>query len=117
MPVIQLNVQHRMRPEIASLISPTIYENLQNSDSVTKYPRVTGVKENVFFVSHRHAEGKNKGTKSYSNEFEAKFLCRFYKYLLQQGYKEEQITVLCPYIGQMFCLQREFVNHGLSKLQ
>jgi superfamily I DNA and/or RNA helicase len=50
---VQLNVQHRMRPEIASLVCPTIYRVLENHVSVALYPEVVGVTKNVFFVDHR----------------------------------------------------------------
>ncbi|KAK2717062.1 hypothetical protein QYM36_007267 [Artemia franciscana] len=47
-----LSVQHRMRPDVARLIAPTIYSNLINHPSVLDYPDIKGMKHNVYFLSH-----------------------------------------------------------------
>ena len=47
-----LNTQHRMRPEVASLICPIIYPHLVNHPSVDLFPAVLGVAKNVFFLDH-----------------------------------------------------------------
>lgn len=52
----QLNVQHRMRPEIANLIRPHIYKELQDHESVLNYPKVIGLQKNLFFINHNHPE-------------------------------------------------------------
>jgi len=51
-PCYTLGEQHRMRPEIASLLTPTIYPNLKNHISVFNRENVCGVKENLFFLNH-----------------------------------------------------------------
>lgn len=51
-----LNVQHRMRPEISCLITPLIYPDLRNHDSVHEFESVRGVKKNVFFIDHKEYE-------------------------------------------------------------
>lgn len=53
---VTLSTQHRMRPEVAKLISPAIYPDLLNHPSVTEFPAVLGVTKNVFFVDHTHPE-------------------------------------------------------------
>lgn len=52
----QLKVQHRMRAEIAKLICPVIYNELENHEDVEKYPDVIGCSKNVFFIHHENAE-------------------------------------------------------------
>lgn len=52
----QLTVQHRMRPEIANLIRPHIYKELQDHESVLSYPKVIGLQKNLFFINHNHPE-------------------------------------------------------------
>ncbi|XP_069679798.1 NFX1-type zinc finger-containing protein 1-like isoform X2 [Periplaneta americana] len=47
-----LKVQHRMRPEIARLIVPSIYPDLRNHNSVLSFPKIRGVVKNLFFVTH-----------------------------------------------------------------
>lgn len=53
---VKLNIQHRMRPEIANLIRPTIYKELADHELVTKYPNVMGINKNVFFITHNELE-------------------------------------------------------------
>ena len=45
--------------------------------------------------------------RSRSNEHEAKFLAALCRYLILQGYKREQITVLTAYNGQLIQLKKE----------
>ena len=101
-PVFTLEVQHRMRPEIASLICPSIYEKLINHDDVEHYEHVKGVGKDLFFIDHNHPEkiiaDKDK---SHSNDHEADFLVSLCKYLLKQGYHPSQITILTMYRGQL----------------
>jgi len=51
-PYYTLNEQHRMRPEIASLITPSIYNELQNHVSVNNRENIRGVTKNMFFLNH-----------------------------------------------------------------
>ena len=106
----RLSVQHRMRPEIAALMKH-IYENLENHESVEKYENIKGMKKNMFFIDHNYLEMSCNQTHSYVNEHEAGYLVALCRYLLQQGYKTHQITLLTTYMGQMFairdCLREE----------
>ena len=43
---------------------------------------------------------------SKSNEYEAVYAAKLTRYLLLQGYKPEEITVLTTYVGQMFLIQK-----------
>ena len=99
-----LNVQHRMRPEIADLMKH-IYDDLQNHESVEKYEDIKGMKKNMFFISHNYLEKSCDQSHSHVNEHEAKFLVALCRYLLQQGYKADQITLLTTYMGQMFAIR------------
>ncbi|XP_077298367.1 NFX1-type zinc finger-containing protein 1-like [Arctopsyche grandis] len=101
----QLGVQHRMRPEIASLITPAIYPKLENHSSVYDYPNVLGVAKNLFFVAHEFPEAKEAEISSHSNAHEAQFIVLLANYLIQQGYNGEDITILSAYSGQMFYLK------------
>lgn len=108
MPCKTLNVQHRMRPEIASLIQ-SIYPGLQNHSTVTSYPSVRGVCSNLFFVDHREREEQMHELMSHSNPHEARFVGALVTYLKLQGYEDNQITVLTAYSGQLVYL-RSLVN-------
>ena len=99
-----LNVQHRMRPEIAALMKH-IYDDLENDESVEKYEDIKGMKKNMFFINHSYMEDSCNQSHSHVNEHEAKFLVALCRYLLQQGYKADQITLLTTYMGQMFAIR------------
>jgi len=51
-----LKEQHRMRPEVAELIVPSIYPELTNHSSVLKYGTIRGMLKSVFFIAHNHPE-------------------------------------------------------------
>ncbi|KAM7440667.1 NFX1-type zinc finger-containing protein 1 [Porites harrisoni] len=103
-PCERLSVQHRMRPEIAALMKH-IYTDLENHESVEKYEDIKGIKKNMFFVNHSHLENHNDESHSHTNEHEATFVVALCRYLLQQGYIAEQITLLTTYTGQMFAIR------------
>lgn len=107
-----LNVQHRMRPEIADLIRPTIYRELVDSDSVRDRPKVKGMRQNMFFFTHSVPEdGARDDEKSKKNSFECKFLLGLCEYLVAQGYRPDEIVILTAYNGQMIQLVQERKSH------
>ncbi|NWZ82733.1 ZNFX1 protein, partial [Poecile atricapillus] len=105
-PFVCLKYQHRMRPEIAQLISPHIYEKLENHPTVLEYENIKGVSTNVFFVEHEVPEQEIQEGKSHQNRHEAHFVVELCKYFLCQGYEPSQITILTTYTGQLFCLHK-----------
>ncbi|XP_065213301.1 NFX1-type zinc finger-containing protein 1-like [Planococcus citri] len=105
----QLQIQHRMRPEISSLIVPAIYPNLKNHESVFEYPSVRGITKNLFFIEHNNFEEEVDNSSSRKNQFEADFMIQLCRYIILQGYSEDQVTILTTYTGQMFLL-REMKN-------
>ncbi|XP_030319243.1 NFX1-type zinc finger-containing protein 1 isoform X1 [Calypte anna] len=104
-PFVRLTYQHRMRPEIAQLLSPHIYQDLENHPSVLKYENIKGVVANLFFVEHDFPEQEIQEGKSHQNSHEAQFVVELCKYLLCQDYLPSQITILTTYTGQLFCLR------------
>ncbi|XP_062822871.1 NFX1-type zinc finger-containing protein 1 [Anolis carolinensis] len=106
LPFVRLNYQHRMRPEIARLLTPHIYAELENHPSVLEYESIKGVSSNLFFVEHNVPEQSLQEGKSHQNQHEAQFLVRLCQYLLCQGYQPSQITILTTYTGQLFCLRK-----------
>uniref|UniRef100_T1IUF3 AAA+ ATPase domain-containing protein n=1 Tax=Strigamia maritima TaxID=126957 RepID=T1IUF3_STRMM len=110
-PFETLQLQHRMRSEISSLLVPHIYESLLDHPAVLRYPNVKGVAQNVFFLDHDIPEEAADGSTSHANRHEAEFLVSFCEYLLQQGYKRSQITILTPYSGQLSLMRRFTAAH------
>lgn len=105
-PFVRLNYQHRMRPEIARLLTPHIYQDLENHPSVLKYEKIKGVSSNLFFVEHTFPEQEIQEGKSHQNQHEARFVVELCKYFLCQEYLPSQITILTTYTGQLFCLRK-----------
>uniref|UniRef100_A0A8D0KWH1 Zinc finger NFX1-type containing 1 n=1 Tax=Strix occidentalis caurina TaxID=311401 RepID=A0A8D0KWH1_STROC len=105
-PFVRLKYQHRMRPEIAQLLSPHIYQELENHPSVLKYENIKGVLSNLFFVEHDFPEQEIQEGKSHQNPHEAQFVVELCKYFLCQDYLPSQITILTTYTGQLFCLRK-----------
>ncbi|XP_056405645.1 NFX1-type zinc finger-containing protein 1 [Hyla sarda] len=103
---VRLNYQHRMRPEIARLLTPHIYSELENHPSVLSYENIKGVSTNLFFVQHGFLEQEIQDGKSHQNLHEAMFIVELCKYFLHQEYKPSQITILTTYTGQLFCLKK-----------
>ncbi|XP_061543897.1 NFX1-type zinc finger-containing protein 1 [Phycodurus eques] len=106
LPFVRLNQQHRMRPEIARLLTPHIYKDLENHPSVLNFENIKGLKTNLFFVEHNQLEKQFKEGKSHQNLHEATFVVALCRYLLLQEYKPEQITILTTYTAQLQCLRR-----------
>jgi len=104
-PHATLEIQHRMRPEIAGLVCPYIYPKLLNHESVLNYEDVQGVTTNMHFFDHRYLEQENDDLRSHYNEEEAKLVVALCKYFLEQDFRPKQITVLTTYTGQVLKLK------------
>ncbi|CAH0398415.1 unnamed protein product [Chilo suppressalis] len=114
----RLDVQHRMRPEIAALISPHIYPDLANHPSVEAFPHVRGITADLFFYTHNFKEEAVEDSASRTNHKEADMTLGLANYLMQQDYKPEDITILAAYSGQMFYMKKQRPNYAfLSKVK
>lgn len=104
MPVAQLNVQRRMRPQISALIRETIYNKLVDHHSIFKLPDVVGLRNNVFWLDHQNFENAKEvhNAKSKSNAWEAEMVHALVRHIVRQGvYSSKDIAVLTPYTGQL----------------
>ncbi|KAG8998674.1 hypothetical protein FRB90_012253 [Tulasnella sp. 427] len=104
LPMSQLDVQRRMRPEIADLVRNTLYPSLQDHTLVKSPPSIRGMSKDVFFLDHRNAEGgEGDESASKTNTYEAKMIKDLVLYFLKQGKytKTGDIVVLCAYLGQL----------------
>ena len=102
-PHVTLQIQHRMRPQIADLVRGHIYDTLYDHESVLDYPSIKGVAKNLFFI--QHSEPERQSDLSHSNQHEAQYLAALCKFLLQQGYLPSQITILVTYTGQLLLIK------------
>ncbi|KAL5237885.1 hypothetical protein ACI65C_005295 [Semiaphis heraclei] len=112
-PCYTLGEQHRMRPEIASLITPSIYNELKNHISVYDREHIRGVNKDVFFLNHNVYENEVEEISSKSNDHEAKFLIMFARHLILQGYTTNQVTILTTYSGQLFLIRSLRKKHPI----
>ena len=95
----QLIKQRRMIPEIRRLLMP-IYENLEDHPSVLERKPVPGMGGiNSYFFMHDWLEDTDS-LMSKVNILEADMLVGFFNYLVFNGVKPENITVLTFYNGQ-----------------
>lgn len=109
-PITQLNIQRRIRPEISRLIRETLYPRLVDHPDTKSLPNVPGMRKNVFWYNHSNPEASpqydTEGT-SHSNDFEVQMTSALVHHIVQQGvYKSSEIVVLTPYAGQLHKLQR-----------
>ena len=109
LPYVRLQTQRRMHPSISRLIRP-LYPDLEDAESVTKYPEVVGMRRRLFWYDHDQREesgiSANGSSTSKSNLYEVEMAHALVKYIVQQTtYGPEDIAVLTPYLGQLTKIQ------------
>ena len=117
-PHVTLTQQHRMRPDISSMIRRLTYPDLTDAKSTLNRANLRGFRDNVIFVNHAHLETElNNGrelndgyTASKQNELEGQMILKCVRYLAQQGYRSEKLVVITPYLGQLKLL-RDRLSH------
>ena len=120
-PVIPLTVQHRMRPEISSLIrGMALYDELEDHENTKGRKHVVGVGKDVVFVDHRHPEQQDEATAALGmetkiNTFEVDMVVAIAKYIIQQGqYSAKQVTILTPYLGQLSLIRNKLEQSNIG---
>lgn len=133
---VTLTTQYRMRPEIASLIRTSIYKELIDDDSVKQYPNIVGISKNLYFIDHNEPEcgvsivfmdnyfsmqfpklnlfNQDSEETTKKNTYESLYLLSLCDYLILQGYKSEEITILTTYNGQIFQFAQVFIKTNLK---
>ncbi|KAF2837532.1 P-loop containing nucleoside triphosphate hydrolase protein [Patellaria atrata CBS 101060] len=113
-PHTTLMKQHRMSPEISSLIRHLTYPDLKDAPTTMNRPPVRGLQDRVVFFNHNHPEDnmanlndrRDEGAKvSKRNHFEGNMVLKCVRYLAQQGYGTDKLVVLTPYLGQLHLLR------------
>ena len=106
--------QHRMRPEISSLIRCLTYPKLVDAPKTQGRPDLRGFRDNIVFVDHNYAEQDQSHdarsedfalSSSRRNDFEATMVTKCVRYLAQQGYGTEKMVVLTAYLAQLKLLR------------
>ncbi|ERF70407.1 hypothetical protein EPUS_05226 [Endocarpon pusillum Z07020] len=106
LPHNSLNVQRRMHPSIAELVKSTLYPKLQDHPTVFDHPKVDGMRKRLFWLDHNHMEDAASANSAYSlsktNAWEVEMVAALVSHLVRQGtYRNEDIAVLTPYLGQL----------------
>ncbi|KAH6712371.1 NFX1-type zinc finger-containing protein 1 [Leptodontidium sp. MPI-SDFR-AT-0119] len=117
-PHVTLTKQHRMRPEISSMVRHLTYPDLTDAGSTLKRPDLRGFRDNVVFIDHQEPEVELKNAKemrdgktsSKQNEFEGQMVLKCVRYLAQQGYGTDKLVVLTPYLGQLKLLRDQLAQ-------
>ena len=89
------------------------YEDIKSKDNI----EVKGMKNDMFIITHNQPEKKVDKILSKSNPYEAEYIVKLYKYLIQQGYLNSQITVLTFYLGQLFLLKQQFKKEEIFNVK
>ena len=106
-----LGVQHRMHPDISSIIRLVTYNDLADAPTVSSHFEPLGLCSRVIFVNHNSHEDEQHvdalESVSKTNSHERAMIVKTVEYLLKQGYLTNDIVVLTPYLGQMMKLHAE----------
>lgn len=113
-PYTMLRIQRRMIPDLREIVH-TFYPKLEDHESV-KNPKnrepVPGMGgKNLWWFDHSWAETFHDA--AYSNPSEAEMVVKFTRYLLKNGVRPPQITVLTFYRGQVALLLDKLRNDPL----
>ncbi|KAF9077135.1 P-loop containing nucleoside triphosphate hydrolase protein [Rhodocollybia butyracea] len=92
--------QHRMRPEISSLIRELTYPDLVDAPKTQNRPPYEDELPDVMDRQDLTA------TSSKENTYEVEMVLKTVRYLAQQGYRTEEMTILTPYLGQLQKLRK-----------
>ncbi|OJJ44977.1 hypothetical protein ASPZODRAFT_70336 [Penicilliopsis zonata CBS 506.65] len=115
-PHTTLSKQHRMIPEISTLVRHLTYPDLQDDAKTMNRPSTRGLQDRVIFFHHEKPEAtfsdisdrRDEGAKgSKWNVFEVDIVLKIVKYLGQQGYGTDKLVILTPYLGQLHLLRQQ----------
>ena len=101
-----LNVQRRMRTEIADIPRTLYYPELKDGENCLHRDNIKGFTKNLIFFHHVHPELLDQS--SHINVKEAEMTLEIVNYLIDQDYMPEDVVVLTPYLGQMMHLRQIF---------
>eukprot|EP01041_Mallomonas_annulata_P005723 gene5723-11565_t len=118
-PVSRLNIQHRMRPEISSIVRNTTYSDLEDHPNVLNREHIKGLDSDFLWIDHPHEERNDEdkvelGSSSKFNLYEVGMVVEIVRYLLLQGYQPCDLVVLTPYLGQLVQIRSALEKASLA---
>ncbi|XP_068157983.1 NFX1-type zinc finger-containing protein 1 isoform X1 [Drosophila tropicalis] len=116
-PATVLNMQYRMRPNIAQILVPSFYDELFNAANVEAYEEIRCLTKNLFFLQHNQPEHQLSDM-SIENEYEAAELVKLTEFLIKRGkYKPIDIVILSPYNAQVDRIKRTLPKSLRSEIK
>ncbi|CAG9562096.1 unnamed protein product [Danaus chrysippus] len=114
---VTLTTQRRMRRNFVELLVPVIYDRLDSFN--VDYPKVKGMKDNLYFFNHTVWEDTEglEDSWSHKNSFEAKWCVSLATYLKRMKYDSADITILTTYTGQMNLIREMASKYHLSNVK
>lgn len=129
MPYKSLVQQHRMRPAISALVRDIAYPGLIDGPLTSSRPPLRGVPpgNDVLFLAHAWPESGDDAASSgrrssvvssasKTNPQEARLAVAVLKYVLQQGYKVEEVALLTTYLGQLRLIRELMREAGIQEV-
>eukprot|EP01061_Rhynchopus_euleeides_P023069 TRINITY_DN3758_c0_g1_i3.p1 TRINITY_DN3758_c0_g1~~TRINITY_DN3758_c0_g1_i3.p1 ORF type:complete len:1450 (+),score=649.83 TRINITY_DN3758_c0_g1_i3:169-4518(+) len=125
-PYAHLTEQRRMCTKVCDIVRP-IYSQLSDFESlktrtmdwgVDSVPRIPGLANEVMFWEHNHPEQESEIGLSVMNKREVdmvRFLCT--AFVGDRGLRQDQLTVLSPYLGQTRVLRKMLQDSGLPDVE
>ncbi|KAJ2902248.1 stage V sporulation protein K [Zalerion maritima] len=111
---VALTLQHRSHPDLSKNIRELTYPHLEDGPKTSSLEPIRGLRDRLVFVNHDKLEDDESRLRekrdptmksSKKNTYEAQMVLRCVRFLVQQGYKTDDIVVLTPYLGQLFVLK------------
>ena len=112
---VSLKYQRRMKPLFANFVR-LIYGKENYIDKVEERENVKGLTSDFYIITHNELEEEKEGMRSKLNDYEAQYLVKLCEYLIKQGYKNSQITILTFYLGQVITIMSYLKKSSLKDL-
>ena len=110
--------QRRMKSIFADFVRIIYGDNLyKDHPDINNKEKVKGMKYDMFIITHNKSENEIEEIKSKFNIYEAKYLVNLCVYLLKQGYKNNQITILTFYKEQARRIKLFLRNMNISNIR
>ena len=98
-----LKYQRRMKPLFSNFVR-LIYGEKNYIDKVEQRENMKGFLSDFYIITHNKLEEEKEGLRSKYNEYEAIYIVKLCEYIIKQGYKSNQITILTFYVGQVMTI-------------
>lgn len=116
-PYKTLSTQSRMRPEFSSLLLDIYPKLLDNSNVVDQNEALGCIAKSLFFWGHDHKEtgGKKQDdgpekSRSKTNDAEAEMVVALALFMLRNGVKVDEVTILVAYLGQKKVIRQKLID-------